>query len=97
MREIEKKRKQVISLIQRLGYPEEFGILIAQELGTEKQMSRMVGYLLQCKNPRIEDVVDEMLAIKEDFASYQRKHIREYNNVKYNTLLALGLDNEDDK
>ena len=55
----------------------------------------MIGYLLQGKPSRIEDIVDEMLAIKSDFASYRQKKITEYNNAKYNELLANGLDDDE--
>lgn len=92
MNEKELKRKQLISLIIRKGFPKEFGIILADELHTEKQMSRMIGYLLQSKHVKMEDIVDEMLAIQADFASYRQKKITEYNNAQYNTLLAKGID-----
>ena len=69
--------------------------ILADELHTEKQMKRMIGYLLQGKPSRIEDIVDEMLAIKSDFASYRQKKITEYNNAKYNELLANGLNDDE--
>ena len=95
MNESDLKRKQLISLIKKYGFPEEFGCILADELHTEKQMKRMIGYLLQGKPSRIEDIVDEMLAIKSDFASYRQKKITEYNNAKYNELLANGLNDDE--
>lgn len=95
MNESDLKRKQLISLIKKYGYPEEFGCVLSDELHTEKQMKKMIGYLLQGKPSRIEDIVDEMLAIKSDFASYRQKKITEYNNAKYNELLANGLDDNE--
>lgn len=89
------KKNQLISLITNLGYPKEFGVLLAEELGTEKQISRMMGYLFQSKYLKMDDIVDEMLAIKADFASYRNKKITEYNNAKYNELLLKGLDDDD--
>lgn len=97
MKEIELKRKQLISLIVRYGYPVEFGVVLADELQTEKQMKRMIGYLLKGKPTHIEDIVDEMLAIKADFASYKQKKITEYNNQKYNELLAERMLKDDDE
>lgn len=91
MTEKEKRRKQLVSIITQLGFPPEFGTVLADELGTEKQMVRMIGYLLSAHPHRIEDIADEMLAIKEDFASYRQKKITEYNNAKYNDLLNKGL------
>lgn len=95
MNESDLKRKQLISLIKKYGFPEEFGYILADELHTEKQMKRMIGYLLQGKPSKIEDIVDEMLAIKSDFASYRQKKITEYNNAKYNELLANGLNDDE--
>ncbi len=97
MNEIELKRKQLIALIVRYGYPVEFGIVLADELHTEKQMKRMIGYLLNGKPNRIEDIVDEMLAIKADFALYQQKKITEYNNQKYNELLPERMLKDDER
>ena len=94
MNEKELKRKRLISCIIKIGYPKEFGVVLADELQTEKQMSRMIGYLLKSKSTKMEDIVDEMLAIKADFASYKQKKITEYNNAKYNELLLKGLDDE---
>lgn len=43
MNESDLKRKQLISLIKKYGFPEEFGCILADELHTEKQMKRMIG------------------------------------------------------
>lgn len=94
MNDIERRTNQIISLIKKKGYPEEFGLLIAQELGTEKQMSRMVGYLLSVKQTSMEDIADEMLAIKSDFNHYRQKKINEYNNMKHNEMLLKGMDED---
>lgn len=95
MNDIERRTNQIISLVKRKGYPEAFGLLIAQELGTEKQMARMIGYLLSSKKVSMEDIADEMLAIKSDFQNYKQKKITEYNNSKYNEILNKGLDEEE--
>ena len=93
--EKQKRRNQLIQLIVSHGYPKEFGIVLADELKTEKQMTRMIGYLLSAHPTRIEDIVDEMLAIKADFASYRQKKITEHNNSAYNDLLNRGLEVSD--
>lgn len=95
MNDIERRTNQIISLVKQKGYPEEFGLLIAQELGTEKQMTRMIGYLLSSKKVSMEDIADEMLAIKSDFQKYRQKKINEYNNSKYNQMLNQGLDDDE--
>ena len=95
MTEKQMRRNQLIHLIVSLGYPEEFGTVLADELKTEKQMTRMIGYLLHADHLRMEDIVDEMLAIKADFASYRQKKITEHNNSAYNDLLNRGLEVSD--
>ncbi|MGM9942411.1 MAG: hypothetical protein ACI32N_10560 [Bulleidia sp.] len=84
-------RSTLIGLIRQSGYPEVFGELIADELKTEKQMNRMIGYLLNAKPSSMEEIADEMLAIREEFAGYQRKHIAESANRSRNRLLNRGL------
>ena len=36
---------QICQLVRKLGYPEELGYALAEELKTENAMRRMVGYL----------------------------------------------------
>lgn len=89
------KTEKLISILKRYGYPEEFGIILAKELKTEKQIDRMISYLLHGKPSGMEEIADELVAIKEEFHSYQQKKITEYNNRKYNELLWFGLDDEE--
>ena len=39
-----------------MGYPKEFGIAIANNLRTEKTMSRMIGYLRNAKPRSAEEI-----------------------------------------
>lgn len=49
------------------GYPKEFCAEIAyKNMNTDYTATRMLGYLYRVTNPRIEDLVDEMLAILSD-------------------------------
>ena len=56
-------REQLIDAIEQLGYPGEFGEVIAQELGGEKSMRRMTAYLRGANPHSPEEIADEMLAI----------------------------------
>lgn len=78
---------KLIGILMRMGYPREFGILIAQELSGEKSMNRMTSYLLKAKPDRPEEIVDEMLAIKSDTERWIRKKKAEYTNRKINEYL----------
>ena len=85
-------RSSLIETLVRMGYPGEFGALIADELKTEKQMERMISYLVRLKPSSAEEIADEMLAIKAEFEKYRQKKVSEYYNAKYNELLQNGLD-----
>jgi hypothetical protein len=61
--EREQARAELIRAIEQLGYPAEFGEVIAGELGGEKSMRRMTSYLRGAKPQSPEEIADEMLAI----------------------------------
>ena len=89
--------KELVETVVRMGYPEEFGHAIVQNLRTEKTMSRMIGYLKHAKPRSAEEIADEMLAIMEDRKRWIQKKEAEYYNSKYNEILyfGLGVDEEE--
>ena len=95
--ERERLAKELVETIVRMGYPEEFGHAIVQNLRTEKTMSRMIGYLKHAKPRSAEEIADEMLAIMEDRKRWIQKKEAEYYNSKYNEMLyfGLGVDEEE--
>ena len=58
-------------------------------------MERMVSYLNYEKPSRIEDIADEMLAIKSDIDRWREKKESENANAAYNEILNRGMDPED--
>ena len=49
------------------GYPKELCAEIAyKNLNTDYTATRMLGYLYRYTEPRLEDVIDEMIAIRSD-------------------------------
>ena len=97
MEEREQIRRDLIRTITRMGYPEEFGSAIADNLRTEKTMSRMIGYLHHARPRSAEEIADEMLAIMGDRERWIQKKSAEYYNNKYNELLYTGLGVEEDE
>ena len=79
-------RKELIETIVRMGYPEEFGAAVADNLRTEKTMGRMIGYLRHARPRSMEEIADEMLAIMEDRERWIQKKSAEYYNMKYNEM-----------
>ena len=95
--ERERLAKELVETIVRMGYPEEFGHAIVQNLRTEKTMSRMIGYLKHAKPRSAEEIADEMLAIMEDRKRWIQKKEAEYYNSKYNEMLYFGLGVDDEE
>ena len=88
----EEAYNDLIRTITRMGYPEEFGIAIARNLGSEKMMTRMTAYLNYAKPRSAEEIADEILAIMEDRDRWVKKKEAEYYNSRYNELLNDGLE-----
>ena len=74
------------------GYPKEFCAEIAyRNMNTDYTATRMLGYLYRVSDPRIEDLVDEMLAILSDRdAIIQRKEM-EHAQAVINEIYRNGL------
>ena len=84
-------QREVAEAIQKLGYPEEFGQLVAGQLRTEKPLARMLGYLRQARPKTAEEIADEMLAILDDRDRWIDKKKAEYYNQKANELMWNGF------
>ena len=86
--------EELIDTIVRMGYPKEFGTMIAMSLSGEKSMSRMSSYLHQYRPASAEEITDEMLAILEDNNRFREKKISEYYNKKLNVLMNEGFGDD---
>ena len=56
---------ELIAAIVELGYPEEFGLVLAGELRSDNAIRRMTAYLRSSGFQPPEQIADEMLAICE--------------------------------
>jgi len=79
------KSKLLYELMLRKGYPEEFSRLICAEMSTDFTAERMMYYVSGPKK-RLEDVADEMIAIKDLRDRLIDKHITEHANRSVNDL-----------
>ena len=79
------KREILYGLMLRKGYPEEFSRLICSEMNTDFTAERMISYISGNK-PSLEDVADEMLAIKDFRDRLMDKHISEHAQASINIL-----------
>ena len=74
------------------GYPKEFCAEIAyKNMNTDYTATRMLGYLYRVSDPRIEDLVDEMLAILSDRDAIIQKKEMEHAQAVINDIYSNGL------
>lgn len=69
--------------LQDKGYPDELCREIAyKHMNTDYTATRMLGYLYRVTSPRVEDVIDEMLAILSDReAIIRKKELEHYDSL----------------
>lgn len=61
------RTEELYKLLLSRGYPKELCTEIAYKyMNTDYTATRMLGYLYRITNPRMEDLIDEMLAILSD-------------------------------
>ena len=86
------KTEELYKVLLSRGYPKEFCAEIAyKNMNTDYTATRMLGYLYRVSNPRIEDLVDEMLAILSDREAIIKKKELEYAQAVINDMYERGL------
>ena len=84
---------ELYQLLQRKGYPEELCREIAyKHMNTDYTATRMLGYLYRVSDPKVEDLIDEMLAILSDREAIIRKKEAERAQAKLNEIYKNGLE-----
>ena len=74
------------------GYPKKFCAEVAyKNMNTDYTATRMLSYLYRVSEPRIEDLVDEMLAILSDRDAIIRKKEMEHAQAVMNEMYRNGL------
>ena len=74
------------------GYTKKFCAEVAyRNMNTDYTATRMLGYLYRVSEPRIEDLVDEMLAILSDRDAIIRKKEMEHAQAVMNEMYRNGL------
>lgn len=86
------KSKELMEELLKKGYPEEFcRELTYKYLNTDYTAGRMIGYLKKMPKLRIEDCVDEMLAILSDRDRFAEKHRMLEAQAVMNDVYRNGL------
>ena len=84
--------KHLYKVLLSKGYPKELCAEIAyKNMNTDYTATRMLGYLYRVTNPRIEDLVDEMLAILSDREAIIQKKELEHAQAVLNDMYKNGL------
>ena len=74
------------------GYPKELCTEIAyKNMNPDYTATRMLGYLYRYSNPKIEDLIDEMLAILSDRNEIIQKKEMEHAQAVINEIYRNGL------
>ena len=83
---------ELYKVLLNRGYPKEFCAEIAyKNMDTDYTATRMLGYLYRVSDPRIEDLVDEMLAILSDRDAIIQKKEMEHAQAVINEIYRNGL------
>lgn len=88
----ESRTDELYHALKENGYPDDLCREIAyKHMNTDYTATRMLGYLYRVSNPRVEDVVDEMLAILSDRSAIMRKKELEHAQAMINSVYREGL------
>ena len=86
------KTDELYKLLLERGYPKKFCAEIAyKNMNTDYTATRMLGYLYRMSDPRLEDLVDEMLAILSDRDAIVQKKELEHAQAVINDIYRNGL------
>lgn len=95
---VKERSNELFRALREKGFPEDFCREIAyKRMNTDYTATRMLGYLYRYTDPRIEDVVDEMLAILSDRDMLVRKHELEQAQAKLNKIYRHGLNEAEEQ
>ncbi len=86
------RTNELYHLLLSKGYPKELCAEIAyKHMNTDYTATRMLGYLYRITNPRVEDLIDEMLAILSDRDALVQKKEYERAQAVINDIYNNGL------
>lgn len=74
--------RSLVGAVAALGYPPEFGDLLLRELRFAPAIRRMAGYLWNVRPSSMEDIADELLAIREETDCWIEQKRSEHANAQ---------------
>lgn len=92
----EAARADLIAAIEELGYPGEFGEVIASQLGGEWSLRRMTSYLRGANPHSPEEIADEMLAIIQLRETWVEQKVSEHANASITAFYNRPREEDED-
>ena len=89
-------KEDLCRAVRSLGFPGEFGDLIAKQLGSPRSMNRMASYLRNVRPRSVEMIADEMLAIAAEAETWRRKKESEEAQAGYTAWLNRPREDGDE-
>lgn len=93
--EKERAEARLVRAAVRAGFPQEFGVALADFLGGTKTMDRMAAYLLSARPHSMEEVADEAVALLEQRSRWIDQKRSEEANAAYTRFVNRPRDPEE--
>lgn len=90
------KTDRLYAVMVERGYPEPFARLVCSEMNTDYTAERMLQYVSGWEMHRLEDIADEMLAIRSERDRLVDKHISEHAQASINEWYRMEKDGGDE-
>ena len=90
-------RDSLASALAELGYPAEFAYLLASELRSDNAISRLATYVRGARPQSMEEIVDEMLAIRELNATWRERKIAEHAQAQMTRFYNRVREDDEDE
>lgn len=90
-------RESLKAALATLGYPEEFALLLASELRSDNAISRLAGYVRSARPKSMEEIVDEMLTIRDLNQSWRERKIAEHAQAQVTRFYNRVREDEEEE
>lgn len=94
--ERDQAERRLVSAAVRAGFPQEFGMALADFLGGPKTMDRMATYLVSVRPKSVEEAADEAVALVEQRSRWIEQKRSEEANAAYTQFVNRPRDPEDE-
>ena len=90
-------RESLTAALSSLGYPEEFALLLASELRSDNAIMRLAGYVRGARPQSMEEIVDEMLTIRDLNESWRQRKIAEHAQAQMTRFYNRVREDDEDE